>query len=140
MSRSRRPARTTPPRVLALGVLAACVAWLGVLAHLAGTLHFALISHEVCPAHGELVHRATTSETTHRHAGGPAATPAGDGEEHDHCPLAGRRHDQVALGEAAVVLVAPARIALTLAVDSSSAVTPSRRALLLTAPKQSPPA
>lgn len=141
MSRSPRPARThVAPRVFALGVLTAFVAWLGVLAHLAGTLHFALISHEICAAHGELVHRASATAAEHGRASGPAAAPSSAGEEHDHCPVAGRRHEQVALGEAPAVHVAPAPRVLTPVVGASAGVVPSRDALLLTAPKQSPPA
>lgn len=141
MPRSRRPARSlAAPRVFALGVLTALVAWLGVLAHLAGTLHFALISHEICADHGELVHRASAAAGEHRHARGPVATPSSDGDEHDHCPVAGRRHDHVAVGEAPAVHVAQGPVALAPAGAEGTRVAPSRAALLLTAPKQSPPA
>ena len=141
MLRSRRPARSlAAPRVFALGVLTAFVAWLGVVAHLAGTLHFALISHEICADHGELVHRASASGAEHHHARGPVATPSGADDEHDHCPVAGRRHDQLAVGEAPVVQVAEAPVALAPSVSTGALVVPSRAALLLAAPKQSPPA
>jgi len=126
--------------MFALGVLAAFVAWLGVLAHLAGTLHFALISHEICAAHGELVHRAAAAEGEHHHARGPVATPSSDGDEHDHCPVAGRRHDHASVGEARDVHVAQAPVAGAPTVAEGTPVAPSRAALLLTAPKQSPPA
>ena len=141
MARSRRNARPlAAPRVFALGVLTAFVAWLGVAAHLAGTLHFALISHEICADHGELVHRASAPGSDHHRASGPVAVPSSDGEEHDHCPVAGRRHDHVAVFAAPGVLVAPALVAPAPASPASSLVAPSRKALLLAAPKQSPPA
>lgn len=141
MHRSRRSARPlAAPRVLALGVLTAVVAWLGAVALLAGTLHFALISHDICADHGELVHRASASGGEHPHDRGPVAAPSSDGEEHDHCPLAGRRHDQLAVAEAAAVRVAEGPVALVPAVTKRGPVAPSRAALLLAAPKQSPPA
>jgi hypothetical protein len=126
--------------MVALGVLTAFVAWLGVFAHLAGTLHFALISHEICADHGELVHRASASGLKQHRSNGPVAAPSSAGEEHDHCPVAGRRHEHVTVGEARAVHVAPAPLALTPAVARAASVAPSRAALLLAAPKQSPPA
>src|SRR5690349_4375595 len=133
MPRSRRPARSlAAPRVFALGVLTAFVAWLGVVAHLAGTLHFALISHEICAVHGELVHRASAAGAEHQHARGAVAAPSSDAEEHDHCPVAGRRHDQVTVGEPEGVDVAEAPATLAPAAVEGTQVAQSRAALLLT--------
>jgi hypothetical protein len=139
MSRLRRHGRShaTP---LAVGVLMAFVAWLSVLAHLAGTLHFALISHEICADHGELVHRSAARAGEHQHPRGPAALPSGENGEHDHCPLIGRRNDQQATVSAPALEVAPAAVGLVPVLGESPRAVPSRAALLLAAPKQSPPA
>jgi hypothetical protein len=141
MPRLRRQGRShSAPRGLALGIVTAFVAWLSVLAHLAGTLHFALISHEICADHGELVHRAEAPSGERHHARGPAALPAGEHQAHDHCPLVGRRHDQVAVAAPPTVQIVAAPVALAPAVSEGRTSAPSRAALLLTAPKQSPPA
>jgi len=126
---------------LALGLAAAAVAWVLVVAHLASTLHFALISHEICAAHGELLHRASApSEHPSHHAAGTALLPGSADAEHDHCPLLGRRHEQVALVALTHVEVAPAVPTLAPPSSEGESVEPSRARLLLTAPKQSPPA
>src|SRR6187399_915672 len=81
-----------------LGIAAVAIAWVVVLAQLATTLHFALISHEVCAVHGELVHRAiATGAHSAHHATGTAALPASGDADDDHCPLLSRAHDQLAL-------------------------------------------
>jgi hypothetical protein len=78
------------------------LAILGVLVHLAGTvggyLHFALVAHERCPLHGELVHAsgqdagAATGQAAlprDRGDGGPIASRAGDSPQdgHDVCAV-----------------------------------------------------
>jgi hypothetical protein len=124
-----------------LGIALSTVAWLVVLAHLASTLHFALISHEICAAHGELLHRASASgEHPSQHPAGTALLPGGADAEHDHCPVVGRRHDQVALVAPTPVEIAPAVILHAPSGSEGASVEPSRALLLLTAPKQSPPA
>jgi hypothetical protein len=141
VKRRARPDSWRPsPRSVALGVFSALVAWLVVLTHLTSTLHFALISHEVCAAHGELVHSQTRAASAHHRSGhDPAALPGDADPAHDHCPLIGSRHEH------ATVVAAPHLVATSaphLAVVSAPGVQvhPSRAALLLTAPKQSPPA
>ncbi len=141
MPRSTRP---TLPSVLgprfALGVLSALVAWLVVLSHLATTLHFALISHEICADHGELVH-ASAERTTSApsHARGAVALPGSAHEAHDHCPVLGRRHEQLAVLASPAAVVAPAVAVEAPQQRQGVALKPSRAALLLAAPKQSPP-
>jgi len=126
---------------LALGLAAATVAWVVVLAQLATTLHFALISHEICAAHGELLHGAKASDELPRHhAAGSAVLPGGADAEHDHCPLLGRRHDHVALVAPPSVEPAPSLPAPAANCGEGDRVEPSRALILLTAPKQSPPA
>lgn len=128
-----------PARVL-LGLAVVLAAWVVVLAQLASTLHFALISHEVCAQHGELLHRASglASHPSH-HEPGAAALPAGAGAEHDHCPLLGHRHDQAAVLASPRLELAPPTATLAAAGREGLTLTPSRARLLLSAPKQSPP-
>ena len=125
----------------ALTLFFAC--WLGT-AHLASALHFALVAHTVCSAHGELVHDDA-------HATPHAATPAdaeaswrdasrddhGLAHEHDHC-LVG------ALSPAeASVAASPDVLAIAQPEPETRApftiVVPGRDRLYLLAPKTSPP-
>jgi len=136
---ARRMPTSRPSRVV-LGLAAVLAAWVVVLAQLASTLHFALISHEVCAQHGELLHRASelVAHPSH-HDAGAAALPGGLDAEHDHCPLLGRRHDHEAVLASPRLELAPPLATLEPAGREGLAVTPSRTRLLLSAPKQSPP-
>lgn len=129
---------SAPTRLL-LGMLAGVATWLVLLSHLAASLHFALISHEVCAVHGELVHASASHErpqsaSKHSEVTGTAHA------EHEHCPLVGRRHEPFAFAPPSRVagVVPPEVTELLVAAGTSSE--PSRAALLLAAPKQSPPA
>lgn len=140
MPRLARRVPTGRPSRVVLGLVAVLAAWVVVLAQLASTLHFALISHEVCAQHGELLHRAVglVPQTTHRDPGA-AALPAAPDAEHDHCPLLGRRHDHATLIASPRVELAPPLATLEPAGREGATLTPSRTRLLLSAPKQSPP-
>jgi hypothetical protein len=139
MSRPAPLAKSALAR-LALGLAAVTVAWVVVLAQLATTLHFSLISHEICAAHGELLHAAPApSEHPRHHSAGTAVLPGADAE-HDHCPLLGRRHDHTALVAPPSVELAPGVAALAPNGGEGERVELSRALILLTAPKQSPPA
>ncbi|HEX5100808.1 MAG TPA: hypothetical protein VFV94_14960 [Polyangiaceae bacterium] len=136
---AHRDPRGRPSRVL-LGLAVVLAAWVVVLAQLASTLHFALISHEICAQHGELLHRASglVAHPSH-HEPGAAALPAGIDAEHDHCPLLGRRHDQATALASPRLELAPPLATLDAARREGLTLTPSRARLLLSAPKQSPP-
>ncbi|HEV8548767.1 MAG TPA: hypothetical protein VGQ57_07065 [Polyangiaceae bacterium] len=141
MERRARPGSWRPSaRSVALGVFSAFVAWLVVLAHLTSTLHFALISHEVCAAHGELVHAQRRAALAHPANGHESAALPGDADPaHDHCPLVGSRHEHATLVAAPDFVTASAPHLAALSAPGVQ-VHPSRAALLLAAPKQSPPA
>jgi hypothetical protein len=128
-----------PSRVV-LGLVAVLAAWVVVLAQLASTLHFALISHEICAQHGELLHHAAgrVAHPSH-HDAGAAALPASPDAEHDHCPLLGRRHDHTATLASPRLELAPPLALLEPRTREGLIRTPSRARLLLSAPKQSPP-
>jgi hypothetical protein len=116
------------------------------VAQLASFAHEALNSHVVCAEHGEFIHvaHATASvdaPAASRHATAPQARssnkPRG-AAEHEHCGLTTlNRQRSLAFHEAASVAAAPApsiaRAAVRLDVEHSPI------ALLLLAPKQSPP-
>jgi len=124
-----------------LGLVATAVAWVVVLAHLASTLHFALVSHDICAVHGDLVHRATaTLGHAAHHATGAAALPGSTEADDEHCPLLGRPHDQLGLVTSPRLEVAPPALAPQTPGTPGVTLEPSRARLLLTAPKQSPPA
>lgn len=135
----RRVPTARPPKVL-VGVVAVLATWVVVLAQLASTLHFALISHEICAQHGELLHRAAGLGVHPAHqSSGSAALPAAPEADHDHCPLLGRRHDHMAVLASPRLELAPPVATLEPAAREGLTVAPSRARLLLSAPKQSPP-
>lgn len=142
MKRAARRAKSVKPRArLLLGVLGAFVAWLAVGTHVASSLHFALVSHRLCAEHGTLEHAHTaelssTAERTRTHA---ALRSAGDEAEHEHCQLLARPHETLAVPNSArLTVAAPPRVA-TSTIEAASAPDVAREALLLLAPKQSPP-
>ncbi len=138
-SPSRRERRyAASARVLAAFV--ACgAAWVVVLAQLAAALHFALISHQICADHGELVHGASSvrrAATGTRHS---VVAPGGADSDHDHCPLLSRRLERTAVLELPGIRVADVPFTLATGVVDASGRMPTRSELLLSAPKQSPP-
>jgi hypothetical protein len=142
-SRPRPDPRIASPARALLTLATTAAAWLVVLSYLTTALHFALISHRICAVHGELVH---ASSTPHAHVSssastrdGAAALPGGEEEGHDHCTLLSRRYEHTALLAApSARTIAPALERLTID-GQRDAAAPSRSALLLAAPKQSPP-
>lgn len=120
-------------------LVATCAAWLVAISHAAAILHFALISHQICVDHGEVMHADASVHAAAMNASEPTAQAASDHAGHDHCPLLGRRLDhQAALDAPQATLAAPPlapRLLPPTPVDSA----PSRAELLLAAPKQSPP-
>ncbi|HEY3494425.1 MAG TPA: hypothetical protein VGK73_07060 [Polyangiaceae bacterium] len=143
MRRATRPRTGKKARgQLLLGALAAFAVWLVAGAHVASTLHFALVSHRICAEHGALEH-GHEAEAEHAQPKAPAhaALQSGSDEaEHEHCPLIARPHEELALAAPARFEIASAPRAAPSPVQRASAPAPARDALLLFAPKQSPPA
>jgi hypothetical protein len=128
----------TRARVFA-AVVTTAAAWLVVLSQLTTALHFALISHEICAAHGELVHGSSLAPTHPRAEGSATALPGGDKDCHEHCPVLSRRFEHTAVLDAPGVRLPPLALDSRAASFSPEAVVASRSELLLAAPKQSPP-
>jgi hypothetical protein len=125
-ARARAESRGAPARLRALVAVAAVVVSLG--AQLAGFAHLALVSHEPCAEHGELVHRDPST---------PPGAP--DAEGHDHCLLAGHATPAVVVqGPAKALAPLSARVAPRVALLPEPP--PSPIAIRFLAPKQSPPA
>jgi hypothetical protein len=121
----------------------ALAAWLIAGTHLATSLHFTLVSHQICAAHGEVEHADTAhaAHTTHSHgAAQPGYRGAGEEVEHHQCGLLGAPREDVAVAPPARHGVAPAALLCVATVASAAAPAPERADLLLVAPKQSPPA
>lgn len=147
LSPLRRLLRGTEPvqQITTSVLIASCLAL-----QLGGTVHLAVVEHELCGEHGEAIDVAGSG---HTHGRGAAETSGedeapspshesestSDGEAHDHCPLAEDRN-----GRALVVQAAssgPCCESITLGNPAPAAhwsLSPS--ALRLLAPKTSPPA
>jgi hypothetical protein len=122
--------------------LAGLIASLLIVGQLAGAAHLVLVHHEVCPIDGELVHAGGGQHSAaHRAVGvAPAVFPSEAAEDHhghEHCILASHRRSAT-LRNARVTSHAPPRVVLTSSA-LERAPRPSGAALLLVAPKQSPP-
>lgn len=124
-----------------LGLLGTLLAWAVAATQLGSSLHFALISHEICDEHGELVHtgeHGSEHHAEHDHK----ATAVSDGASehaHEHCGVFGRPDDKaVVASPPSLEIVAQ----LTHAVawqPSSAPVVATQSTRLLAAPKTSPP-
>jgi hypothetical protein len=141
MTRTRRRSRASAR--LAASVLGALAAWLIAGTHLASSLHFALVSHQVCAAHGELEHvDSAHAGGEHAHGvadPGPAYRGAADDVEHRQCGLLGAPREELAVAPPARLSVAPAARLASKPAPTAAAPAPTRADLLLVAPKQSPP-
>jgi hypothetical protein len=138
---SRRERRYAPA-LRALAALVSCgAAWLLVLAQLTTALHFALISHEVCAAHGELVHRSSVTRRlpARAHEQGSSVTTGAADAEHDHCPLLSRRLERTAALDVPGVRLPDVPCTRVSGVVHADGRVPTRGERLLSAPKQSPP-
>jgi hypothetical protein len=117
------------------------LAWAVAGSQLGNSLHFSVVSHEVCAEHGELVHAGEHGEEHHA-AHSPEATSVSDSASehaHEHCSVFGRPEDTVPLATppgVEIAAVAAADVA-SFSVRASVFVAPSTR--LLAAPKTSPP-
>jgi hypothetical protein len=122
-----------------VALLTTCAAWLVAFSQGAAMLHFALVSHEICADHGEVVHAGSTRHSASAFASGPAARAALDHAEHDHCPLLGRRAEHASLSGAPSATLSALAVGSSPPAAAATDIAPSRAELLLAAPKQSPP-
>jgi hypothetical protein len=113
---------------------------------LAGVLHFALVRHARCAAHGELVHagehQVRGALLARRASSGPcyeADSPAsGEHAQHEHCVASAER--RVHTASAACRVSPPIEPVRSSAAIDEQARDPLARARWLLAPKSSPPA
>jgi hypothetical protein len=138
-SPSRRARRYAALMRVLAAFFAGAAAWVVVLAQLTAALHFALISHQVCADHGELVHGSLGVRHLQSHGHESAVTTGGPETEHDHCPLLSRRLERTAVLEVPGVRLPDVPCTLVCGVVNASGRVPTRGELLLSAPKQSPP-
>ena len=126
-------------RVLALALTAALV-----LTQTSSALHELLVPHRVCAEHGHRIHAGqTASPRVDRPDGsqGPAARShrAAESDHHEHCaPPARPEPGGLPLLRAVVAMLAP--IGQGSAFATTRVVVHAGPAILLVAPKQSPPA
>lgn len=137
--RTRRASSSAESARAFAAILTTLAAWLVVACQLSTALHFALISHHYCAAHGELVHGAAAAGEPVPSAPETSALPGGQQESDDHCPVLSRRVDHVALLGATSARLPPAPVVCTLPTAPSDVLVVARSELLLSAPKQSPP-
>ncbi len=124
----------------ALAAFVSCgAAWAVVVAQLTTALHFALISHEVCADHGELVHGSPGVRHLRSRAHETVATTGAAQTEHEHCPLLSRRLERTAVLDVPGVRLPDVACTFVSGVVHASGRLPTRSELLLSAPKQSPP-
>lgn len=117
------------------------VTFLALASHAAALLHWAVIQHETCAAHGDLVHgghgrEATSHETTASATSSVDQSDDAEAHEHDHCSATATAAESFAELHQLAVSVKPTH---ALDVWSIVAVRCDARLLLLFAPKTSPP-
>jgi len=124
-----------------LSLLGTLLAWAIAGSQLGSSLHFAVISHEICDEHGELVH-AGEHASAHQSARDHQATSVSEGASahaHEHCSHFGRPEDKAILASPpAVEIVSPAAREVAWQPHRDSVVV-AQSTRLLAAPKTSPP-
>ena len=81
--------------------------------------------------------RVSSGASTRENA---AALPGAEEDGHEHCPVLSRRNEHTAVLAGPSVRIASAALDRAAVIAQRDGVAPSRCALLLAAPKQSPPA
>lgn len=111
---------------------------------LLGTAHLLLMPHAVCAEHGELIHLhdGVAAEDAAHHES-PVTTQlsvpeAAEADAHEHCLASALRRDQLALYEAPSTLILVSASQAVARVERSVHA-PKSVAILLLAPKSSPP-
>lgn len=131
--------RPRPRAVLTASVVAAYG-----LTFLAGAVHYGLVAHERCEAHGDLVHAEHDGHGAgdHHHDAGSAGLAADvpSDHAHEHCGLG--EHLRVEGLRIAADLRAPVPLEATGMLEPAPATAAAHRSipLALLAPKTSPPA
>jgi hypothetical protein len=118
------------------------VAALLVVGQLTALFHFALVQHDVCSDHGELMHAGDApAAAAAAIAREPLAVPgdADHGLAHEHCNSLARPSESAAVADAAAGFAIVAPPEGRQAVNSYAARARSRLTALVVAPKQSPP-
>jgi hypothetical protein len=127
-------------RPLALRLAAGLAALLLVGGQGLSALHHALVAHRVCAEHGEWIHGAEHAADGATSAARSREVRAADGagESHEHCAVLGRVDGHRAAVAPGVAVAAPPDVPA--APPAVVARSPWPGALLLIAPKTSPPA
>lgn len=132
-----------------LSLLGTLLAWAVAATQLGSSLHYALISHEICAEHGELEHTSGHSgehasehhaghASEHDHQGAAVSNGASEGA-HEHCGVFGRPEDKALVASPpSLEVVAQPSHGLALQPSCETVVVP-QSARLLAAPKTSPP-
>lgn len=148
----RNPAELRRP--LGVRMLAWVLVLLGLVAQVSDLVHFLLVEHTICAAHGELIHGSghdhgeeagapdplTTFDETQREAEGSTWARSGvSDDDHEHCAVRSDRRETWTppAGPSCVAVVAWTRsspVANSASADSATAIP-----LLFLAPKNSPP-
>ena len=125
---------------LLLSLLGTFLAWAVAGTELGSSLHFALISHEICSEHGELVHSGDHASAHHATHPVKSVSEGTSEDAHEHCQLLGRPEERLALAAPiGVEIVAPRVSDVSLAPQLATPLL-ARDTRLLSAPKTSPPA
>jgi hypothetical protein len=131
----------------AFRALSVSVAFFVVLSHLASFLHFIVVSHSLCPEHGELVHASAGHETAEVAASASErvrgqvverSSDVVDNDGHDHCELWSERREHAVLRRASSIAPPDLGSGLTLVRDRGARLL-SSVPLYVLAPKNSPP-
>jgi hypothetical protein len=130
-------------RYLALGL-----ALFALIGQLSSSAHLLLVRHAVCPEHGELIHAASSEPSRTEHTKAPEAKASlvqasADADEltdgHGHCSIAAQRRER-GVPNAASARVAASESIVARSAPAQQQVFAFGGALLLLAPKNSPPA
>lgn len=137
-----RPRRNLAARLRAYATLVAAALAIGQLLTLA---HFALTPHEICPVDGVLAHVPhhvpIAAEPGRKIARDPLVAPGvPEQHSHDHCTVASRLHEKLAVLHAGRTYVAIAPVSERAGPAREACVARAPQPLLSLAPKLSPPA
>lgn len=134
--------RTASQPLVAYRPIASLLALLFLSTQLLGAAHMLVVAHAVCPAHGELIHGdagagAVAHAADHEAPPGYHSARGESGHAHEHCLFCALRREQPGLHGAPLALVVASAQALPGVPQLH--VQPAAAAILLLAPKTSPP-
>ena len=126
--------------------IAVLVAWLCLLLQASGVAHGLLVRHSFCLEHGELIHvpeagkgSAPPAFTSRGKAFAVQATGSAEADEHEHCAVFAHRRDSLATSPQAHAVAASPHAERAEATHAGGLLRAPACALLLLAPKTSPP-